>query len=246
MLQNKIVLITGATGGIGTALCKSFAKEKATIIINYLQNDIEANKIKEQLFSQYQTDSMLLKANISDEQEVKNMIDKIIDNYHKIDVIINNAGIAFDSLIEDKTSISFQKILSTNLIGPFLVSKYASKYMPSGSSIINISSTNAIDSYYPYSLDYDASKAGLNNLTHNLACAYAPKIRVNAICPGWVETKMNQSLTKEFKNKELSKILLERFATPEEIANVALFLASPSASYINSSIIKVDGGIKIN
>ena len=108
--------------------------------------------------------------------------------------------------------------------------------------IINISSSNAIDSYYPESCDYDASKAGIISLTHNFALSLAPNVYVNTICPGWVNTNMNDGLTIEQIEKEKKHILLNRFANPKEIANVVLFLLSDEASYINDSIIKVDGG----
>ena len=135
-------------------------------------------------------------------------------------------------------------VLNVNLIAPFLLSKYASKYMIKNKygKIINIASTNGIDTYYPSSLDYDASKAGLISLTHNLAIELAPYITVNAIAPGWTNTDMNKNLSEEQKKKINERILLKRFANPDEIANVVAFLASPEASYINNEVIRVDGG----
>ena len=110
--------------------------------------------------------------------------------------------------------------------------------------IINISSTNGIDTSYIESSDYDASKAGLISLSKNLANYFAPYVRVNTICPGWVNTEMNKELDKDFIKNEEDKILLGRFANPEELANLIEFLISDKASYINNSIIRIDGGIK--
>ncbi len=107
-------------------------------------------------------------------------------------------------------------------------------------SIVNVSSTNGIDSYYPYSMDYDASKAGIINLTHNFALEFAPDIRVNSVAPGWVNTEMNKELGEQYIEKECQHILLKRFAKPDEIAEVIYFVATHE--YLNDSIIKVDGG----
>ena len=138
----------------------------------------------------------------------------------------------------------FKRVLDVNLVGTYLCSKYAAKMMLGAKKgkIINISSTNALDTYYPESCDYDASKAGVISLTHNMAREFAPFITVNCICPGWVKTQMNKDLSLEQINEEKKNILLGRFAEPEEIAKVVMFLSSSNASYINDSIIRVDGG----
>ena len=171
------------------------------------------------------------------------MIDEVKNVFSKIDVVVNNAGIANDSIFLDKTKNDFMKVIETNLVGSFLVSKYASRIMKNG-SIINISSTNAIDTNYPYSADYDASKAGLISLSNNLADALAPNIRVNTVAPGWINTDMNKELDKDYIKEEESKILLGRFAEVKEIAEVVYFLSTEKASYINKSIIRVDGGYR--
>ena len=242
--MNKVVLMTGASRGIGKSTATEFAKNNYNIVINYNNNKEAAEDLKNKLKSKYNIECLAIKADVSNEQEVDNMIEDVINTFGRIDVLVNNAGIAQDTLLEDKTKEMFQKTLNINLIGTFLVSKKVSKYMlkEKKGCIINISSTNGIDTYYPYSIDYDASKAGVISLTKNLAVELAPYIRVNSVAPGWVNTEMNKDLDKEFINKETKKILLNRFANPEEIAKVIYFLASDSASYINGEIIKVDGG----
>lgn len=234
----RVVLVTGASRSLGASIAKTFLENNDVVYVNYNKSQKEALA----LCNEYKN-AIPIKCDVANELEVANMIMKIKEENNHLDIIINNAGIADDSLVEAKTKASFMKILETNLIGPFLVCKYGRKIMDKG-CIINISSTNGIDTNYPYSLDYDASKSGLNSLTHNLAVEYAPNIRVNAIAPGWINTDMNKNLADDFKNEECQKILLNRFANPEEIASVIFFLASDKASYINSTVIRVDGGIK--
>ena len=137
------------------------------------------------------------------------------------------------------------RILDVNLIAPFLLSKKVGLKMVENKNgvIINIGSTNGIDTGYIESLDYDASKAGLINLSKNLANYFKPYVRVNTICPGWINTEMNKDLDEEFRKKEVNKILLGRFGNPEEIASLVKFLISDEALYINNSVIRIDGGI---
>jgi len=240
--MKKCVLITGASRGIGASIAWEFAKEGYNIVINYLNSKEQAEKLKRSISGKYDVNVLIVKADVSDEEQVQMMVKEAVDTFGTINVLVNNAGIAIDTLVEDKKIKDFERTLKVNLIGAFICARECAKVMKEGSSIINISSTNGMDTYYPYSLDYDASKAGLISLTNNLAVEYSPKIRVNAVAPGWVNTEMNRELDKDYIEEECKKILLGRFAEPKEIAAVVKFLASDDASYINGSVIKVDGG----
>lgn len=246
MNVEKVALVTGSSRGIGAATIIEFAKNGYSVVINYVNSEEEAMALKKQVEEEYHVASLAIKADVSREEEVSNMIEEVIHTFGHIDCLVNNAGIAIDTLFEDKTVENFRKTLDVNLIGTFLVSKYVGKYMlkEKKGSIINISSTNGIDTVYPMSLDYDASKAGVISLTRNLAIQYAPYIRVNSVAPGWVLTDMNQELDSEFIKEECESILENRFADPSEIAKVVVFLASDDASYINNEVIRVDGGWK--
>ena len=238
--MKKNVLVTGSSRGIGKKIAIEFAKNGYDVIINYVSNEIEALKTLKEI-KKYSDNSIAIKCDISNEKEVEEMYEIVKKEFGHLDSLVNNAGIANDGVFFDKTKEDFIKVYETNLVGPFLCVKYLRKLMNENSSIVNISSTNGIDTYYPYSADYDASKAALISLSNNTAVELAP-IRVNTICPGWVNTEMNKGLDKEYIKEEENKILLKRFAEPEEIATVALFLCSDNASYINKSIIRVDGG----
>lgn len=240
-MERKVALITGASRGLGQEIARVFAKNNADVIINYKENKEKAEHLAEELEEKYHITALPIQCDVSKEEEVKEMIAKIKEKFTHLDTIVNNAGIACDSLFLDKEKEDFLKVYETNLIGPFLVSKYGVHLMEEG-SIINITSTNGIDTNYPYSADYDASKAALISLTDNLAVELAPKIRVNAVAPGWIDTEMNQELGEEYKKEEEKKILLKRFANPIEIAEVVYFLSTNKASYINKSVIRVDGG----
>lgn len=242
--MNKVVLITGSSRGIGASSIKTFARNGYDVVINYYKNEEEGLKLKDYVEKKYKVKALIIKCDVSIEEEVKKMVEITIEKFGKIDVLVNNASISNDTLYEDKTVFNFKRILDVNLIGTFLVTKYVGEYMlRQGYGVItNISSTNAIDTNYPMSIDYDASKAGVISLTHNQAIQYAPNIRVNAIAPGWTDTDMNKDMDLSYKEKEVNKIMLKRFAKSEEIANVIYFLATDDASYINNTVIKVDGG----
>lgn len=243
-MSKTVVLVTGSNRGIGASCVEEFAKQGASVIINYCHREKEARELERRIREQYGVETMVAQCDISKEEEVELMVNRIVDRFGGIDILVNNASVCRDKLLMDKNIREFRRILDVNVIGTYLCSKYVGKVMLENKKgkIINISSTNAIDTYYPESCDYDASKAGTISLTHNFAREFAPFINVNCICPGWVKTAMNKDLSLEQINEEKKKILIGRFAEPEEIAKVVVFLASSKANYINDSIIRVDGG----
>lgn len=240
------VLVTGSSRGIGKAIILEYAKNGYDVIINYNNSEKEALELKNYVETNYNVKALVVKCDISRESEIDSMINKIYKEFGHLDILVNNASIDSDQDFELKTKDEFMKTLEVNLVGTYLLSKKIGLKMKEAKkgNIINISSTNGIDTTYPESIDYDASKAGVISLTHNLANYFAPYIRVNTICPGWVNTDMNKDLDKVFVDEEISKILLNRFAEKEEIANLAYFLGTDKASYINDSIIRIDGGVK--
>lgn len=242
----KTVLITGGSKGLGKALVQKYATKKYQVILNYHSSLKEAQEIKREIKKQYNQDIYLIKCDISSEEEVKEMVKKLITKFVKIDILINNAALAIDEDIITKSAQTFKRVVNTNLLGTFLVSKYVGLEMQKNQNgvIINVSSTNAIDSYTPYSIDYDASKAGIISLTHNLAQIFAPYVRVNAVAPGWINTASVLKMNPHYLKSEQEKILLKRFAKVSEIVNLIYFMTSDKASYLNDSVIKIDGGRK--
>lgn len=243
-LEGQVALVTGSTSPLGSEIIRVLAKEGTNVVIHYHNKEEEAYALEQEIKNTYNIDTYVIKCDITDENEVKKMVDKVINKYKKIDILVNNSAYTKDSPYEEKTSESFKKILDVNIIGTFLVTKYVGRTMllNKKGKIINISSNNAINCYYPESIDYDASKAGIVSMTKNMALYYKPYINVNCICPGWIDTDINVNLDKKFKEEEKNKIYLHRFAKTEEIANIVVFLASDKASYINNTIIKIDGG----
>lgn len=244
-MNRKCVLITGSTG-LASEIIDIYAKNKYNVIMTYLNHEKESKELEKNIKEKYNIETLCIKCDISNENDIINLKNKVLEKFNKIDVVINNASVCNDTTFDMKTKDNFMKILEVNLIGTFLMCKYFGDIMYENKSgnIINISSTNGIDTYYEYSLDYDASKAGVINLSHNIASHYAPYVRVNTICPGWINTNMNKNMDNDFKKQEENKILLKRFSNPKEIANVIYFVTSDEASYINDSVIRIDGGKK--
>ena len=216
------VLVTGSSRGLGREIIRVFASNGFDCIINYNKSEKEALELAKEL--EGKVNVKVIKCDISNEEEVKEMF-KSIDS---LDILINIAAIASDKDPLEKSADEFNKILHTNLTGTFLVTKYALDKMNEG-SIVNISSTNGIDTYYPESIDYDASKAGVISLTHNFA-KYLCDIRVNCICPDWIDTTMNQEMAEDYRKKI-------NFIKAENLASLVYRVAMNKN--INDQIIRV-------
>jgi len=241
--MSKTVFITGSSRGIGACAARLFHNNGYNVVINYNNSEKEAFALANELESI--TEVLVVKCDVSKEQEVVNMVNVAVKRFGRIDVLINNAGISIDKLFAEKTPEDFRRTFDTNVIGAFMVSKLVGEIMAGNrwGRIINISSTNGINTYFPMCADYDASKAAINSLTHNLAVQFAPYVNVNAIAPGFIGTENELSaMDEEFIDYEKEKIMVKRIGTVEDVANLALFLASDNASFINNEIIRIDGG----
>ena len=234
----KNVLVTGGASGLGKNLCLALQKEGYNVIFTY-NNTSPSEELN--LCHGF-------KCNLQNEEEIITLLEKIRDEFKRVDILINNAAIEINKDISQKTKEDFINTLEVNLVAPFLLCKEIGSRMYSNGDgkIINISSNNSIDKYDPITIDYDASKAGLNILTKCFAKEYAPFVNVNAIAPGWILTdkikKLDDDLDNKFIEEESKNILLNRFATCEDITNLVLFLASDKSNYINGEIIRIDGG----
>jgi|TARA_B100001964_G_C14048777_1_gene516036 3-oxoacyl-[acyl-carrier protein] reductase len=238
-LKEKVVLITGASRGIGKACAEVLAREGSTIIINYNKNKEAAEKLSQELGNK----SIAIKADVSNKDEVKEMFLKIKEQFGKLDVLVNNAGILHDSLLMMIKESDYNQILDTNLKGTFLCMQNASKMMMKQKSgkIINISSIigkngNAGQTHYA------ASKAGIIGLTKSAAKELGMYgVTVNSVAPGFIDTDMTKSMKEELKQQLIGNIALKRIGTPEDIAKVVLFLSSDLSNYISGEVIGVDG-----
>lgn len=245
--MNKVVLVTGGAQGIGKAIALELAKNHYDVVINYLTSNKAAALLEEEIKKNYDVRVMIIQADVSKEEEVDAMISLIEKKWGGVDILINNAAVDLSNLFHLKTADEFRKTLDVNVVGAFNCSKRVYRYMldQEYGRIINISSTNGINTYYPMCIDYDASKAALISLTHNLAFEYGPYINVNAIAPGFIGTDNElDGYDEEFLKEEQEKIMVNRYGKPEEVAYLVKFLISDEANFINNTIIRIDGGQK--
>lgn len=244
MEEKKVVLVTGGSRGIGKEVAKVYAENGYDVVINYVSDKTDVEGIKKE-FSEKGVKCLLIKADVSNSQDVEEMVNQAISEFGKIDVLVNNAGITRDNLLMRMSEEDFDKVIEINLKGTYLVTKSVIKYMMKKrqGSIINLASVVGVVGNAGQT-NYSASKAGIIGFTKSVAKELASRnIRANAVAPGFIETDMTNVLSETVKENINSQIPLKRMGTAKEVAELVYFLGSEKSSYITGQVINVDGGM---
>ena len=242
--MDKVAMITGATRGIGKQIALTLANEGYNIVLNYRTENDELIQAKNEIESK-NVKCLTVQGDVTNFEDCKQMIERAINEFGKIDVLINNAGITKDMLLARMKEEDFKQVIDVNLVGTFNMTKNVISYMMKARSgrIINISSVVGIAGNAGQT-NYSASKAGIIGFTKSLAKEVASRnILVNAVAPGFIETNMTDVLKQEVKDEIAKNIPLKRMGTPKDVSNVVKFLASEDSSYITGQVISVDGGM---
>lgn len=243
-MDKRIVLVTGGSRGIGEAISLAFGKNGDFVIVNYLSNRKGAEGVVSRIKG-LGGEAAAIKADVSRHDEVFRMVDEVVARYNRLDVLVNNAGVAKGGLLMLLNEKDWDSVIDTNLKGVFNCCKAASRQMIAQKKgiIINVSSLSGITGLAGQS-DYSAAKGGVIAFTKAIAKELAQfGILVNAIAPGIIDTDMISSIPKAARERFKEMIPLKRFGMPEEVAGIAKFLASPDASYITGETITVTGGL---
>ena len=246
MLEGKIALVTGASRGIGRQIAKTLAAKGAFVIVNYNGSAAKAEEVVKEIQAAG-GNGQAVQCNVSDFESCKEMLDAVVKEHGHLDILVNNAGITRDNLLMKMSEEDFDAVIQTNLKGVFNCTRHIARQMLKQKSgrIINISSVSGVLGNAGQA-NYAASKAGIIGMTKSAARELASRgITVNAVAPGFIETEMTAVLSEEVKKASAAQIPLGHFGKPEDIANMAAYLASEKAAYITGQIISVDGGMAI-
>lgn len=215
-MNKKVAIVTGSAKGIGKELIIELSKSNYDVIITYNTSKDEAYKLQNYIVDNYNVNAMAIKCDITKEEDIVDLRNTILEKYKHIDILINNAAYAQDNYIDEKTKEEFMKVLEVNVVGTFLVTKYLYKYLDNG-VIVNISSTDSIDTYSDISMDYSASKAAINNLTKTFALAFN-NIKVIGVMPNWTNTESIKEMNPEYLQSELKRIGQKKLEEADVVA----------------------------
>ena len=246
--ENQVAVVTGAAKGIGRGIATVFAREGAKVVV--VDWDADAGERTAAEIVRERGDAIFVQCDVSNEEQVKAMVQATLDKYRRLDVLVNNAGIGVYKSVLDASSEDWDRAMAVNLKGVFLCSKYAIPHMQElgKGAIVNISSVHSfatVNGVAPYA----ASKGGITALTRNMAIDYGPAIRVNSIAPGWVLTPLIQGIFDSYpdpaeqQRQVEQRQVMKRIGRPEDIGHAAAFLASDEASFITGTQLYVDGGL---
>lgn len=244
MEENKTIFITGGSRGIGKEIALKFAENGYNIVTNYVSDKTDVEGLKKE-FEEKGVKSLIIKADVTNLDEIESLVKKAIEEFESIDVLVNNAGITKDNLLMRMSEEEFSKVIDVNLKGTYIVTKIVSKYMMKKrqGSIINLSSVVGVVGNAGQ-CNYSASKAGIIGFTKSIAKELASRnIRANAVAPGFIETDMTAVLGENVKENIYNQIPLKRMGKAKEVANLVYFLGTEESSYITGQVISVDGGM---
>ena len=244
MEEKQVVLVTGAARGIGKQVALKYAQNGYNVVLNYVSDCTDVEGLTKE-FESYGIEILCVKADVSKEEQVEELVAKTIEKFGRIDVLINNAGVTKDTLLMRMKEEDFDKVININLKGTFFMTKAVISHMMKkrDGRIINISSIVGLAGNAGQS-NYAASKAGIIGFTKSVAKEVASRnIRANCVAPGFIATDMTDVLSDEVKEHINRQIPMKRMGTPEDVANVVYFLGSEESSYITGQVISVDGGM---
>ncbi len=246
-LAGKVVLITGASSGIGKATAIEMGRQGADVVVNYIGQADPANQVVKEI-QNGGSKAVAIEADVSRGDQVRQMIQQAVEKLGKLDVLVNNAGIEYDTPFLDKTEEEWDKVIAVDLTGPFLCAQAAAREMVKrgeGGTIINISSVHE-DIAFPGHIDYCAAKGGLRMMCRDMALELAPHhINVVNVGPGAIATPINTATLTNPKAKQelIDEVPLGRIGSPEDVASLVAYLASDAASYITGTSVFIDGGL---
>ena len=243
-LTGQTAIVTGGARGIGKSIAMTLAAAGANIVINYTRSSKEAEEVVEEA-KKLGVSALAIKADVSNNDEIENLVKEVLNQFGSIDILVNNAGITRDNLLIRMSEEDFQAVIDINLKGAFICTKHVSKVMMKQRTgkIINIASVVGVMGNAGQS-NYAASKAGLIGFTKSIAKELAKRnVNVNAVAPGYIETDMTATLPEKVKEAFMINIPMARGGSPQDVANVVLFLSSKYSDYITGQVINIDGGM---